>query len=217
MADKRLNPPQPERGWGQMLPIYFKPEVRIVNLAVNGRSSKSFRDEGRWNPVLKELKPGDYVIIQFGHNDEKPDAARHTEPFGSFNENLARYVHETRDLGGTPILATPIVRRAFTNQTELIDTHGDYVVAVRHVAREQRTPLLELNSATEKLVLQLGPDASRKLFMWVEPGEYESLAKGKKDDTHLNPSGATRVCDLAVEEIRREVPALAKWLRGNPQ
>ena len=104
MANKPLFPAQPERGWGQLLPLYFKESVRIENLAMNGRSSKSFRDEGRWQPVLDRLRPGDFVIIQFGHNDQKKDSRdRFSEPFGAFKQNLERYVREVREKGGRPI------------------------------------------------------------------------------------------------------------------
>lgn len=214
MADKPLVPAQPERGWGQLLPLYFKRQVRVENHAVNGRSSRSFRDEGRWTPVITNARHGDYVIIQFGHNDEKPDEKRHTEPFGSFKENLTRYVRETREKGATPILATPIVRRAFTNETELVDTHGDYVTAVRQTAAELKVPLLDLNRATHSLVLQLGPERSKRLFMWVEAGDYATVPNGKKDDTHLNAYGATRVCDLAVIEMKSAAPELASLLKA---
>lgn len=213
MANKPLSPAQPERGWGQLLSVYFKPEVRIVNLAMNGRSSKSFRDEGRWNPVMERLQPGDFVIIQFGHNDEKDNPKRHTDAFGSFKQNLERYVRETRERKGNPILATPVVRRAFTNQTELLDTHGDYAVAVRQVASEQKVPLLDLQKDTAALVTQLGPELSKKLYMWIEPGEYASVTKGKQDDTHFNAYGASRVCDLAAAEMKTAAPDLADWLK----
>ncbi len=214
MANKPLSPAQPERGWGQLLPLYFQAGVRIENLAVNGRSSKNFRDEGRWQPVMDQLRPGDFVIIQFGHNDEKKaDPKRFTEPFGSFKENLARYIRETRERQGIPILATPIVRRAFTNETELRDTHGDYVVAVRQVAREQKVPLLELEGRSRELMQRLGPELSKKLYMWIEPEEFASVPKGKQDDTHFNAYGASRICDLAAEEIKAAVPNLAKWLK----
>lgn len=216
MANKPLAPAQPERGWGQILPLYFKPELRVENLAMNGRSSKSFRDEGRWQPVLDHLQPGDCVIIQFGHNDEKSaDPKRYTEPFGSFKENLQRYVREVREKKGNPILATPVVRRAFTNNTELRDTHGDYTVAVRQLAQEQKVPLLDLEKDSRALVQQLGPDLSRKMYMWIEQGEFATVAAGKKDDTHFNAYGASRICDLAVEEIKTAEPSLAQWLRGN--
>ena len=218
MANKPLVPAQPERGWGQLLPLYFKEEVHIENLAVNGRSSKSFRDEGRWQPVLARLRPGDFVIIQFGHNDEKKaDPKRFTEPFGSFKENLARYVRETREKQGLPILATPVVRRAFTNQTELRDTHGDYVLAVRQVAVEEKVALLDLERRSRELVQELGPQLSKKLYMWIDAGEFASIPEGKKDDTHFNAYGASRICDLAVEELATAAPELARRLKKPSQ
>jgi lysophospholipase L1-like esterase len=218
MANKPLVPAQPERGWGQILPVYFQTPVQVENLAMNGRSSKSFRDEGRWEPVLDHLRPGDYVIIQFGHNDEKKeDPKRYTEPFGSFKQNLERYVRETREKQGHPILATPIVRRAFTNTAGLIDTHGDYVKAVRQVAAEQQVPLLDLERLSAELLRKLGPEQSKKLYMWIEPGEFNSLPKGRQDNTHLNAFGASRICDLAVEELQTAVPDLAQRLRLPPK
>lgn len=218
MANKPLVPAQPERGWGQLLPLYFKEEVHIENLAVNGRSSKSFRDEGRWQPVMEHLRPGDVVIIQFGHNDEKKaDPKRFTEPFGSFKENLARYVRETREKQGLPILATPVVRRAFTNQTELRDTHGDYVLAVRQVAVEEKVALLDLERRSRELVQKLGPELAKKLYLWIDAGEFASIPEGKKDDTHFNAYGASRICDLAVEELATAAPELARWLKKSPQ
>lgn len=215
MADKPLAPAQPERGWGQLLPTYLKSAVHVENLAMNGRSSKSFRDEGRWQPVLDRLRPGDFVIIQFGHNDEKrADPKRFTEPFGTFKENLARYIREVRERQGVPILATPIVRRAFTNQTELRDTHGEYVIAVRQIAQAQKVPLLDLERRSRELIQKLGPELSKKLYMWIEPGEFMSVPEGKKDDTHFNAYGASRICDLAVDEMRANVPALTQWLKS---
>ncbi len=215
MANKPLAPAQPERGWGQLLPMYFKESVRIENLAMNGRSSKSFRDEGRWRPVLDQLQPGDYVIVQFGHNDQKKDdPKRYSDAMGSFKENLARYVREVRDKEGHPVLATSVTRRSFNSQGELRDTHGEYSLAVRQVAAEQRVPLLELHQRSADLVFKLGPELSKKMYMWYEPGEYASLPEGKQDSTHFNAYGASRICDLAVEEIRLNVPELAAWLKS---
>lgn len=217
MANKPLFPAQPERGWGQLLPLYFKDEVRVVNLARNGRSSKSFWDEGRWQPVRDQLQPGDYVIIQFGHNDEKSKSPeRYTEPFGSFTDNLVRYVRETRERGGYPLIATSIVRRKFDDQGKLVDTHGDYIVAARQVAAKQQVPLLDLERDSAALVSRLGPEQSKRLYMWIEPGEFDSLPKGREDDTHLNAFGACRICDLAAAEMREAAPELAAWLRPNP-
>ena len=143
MANKPLVPPNSERGWGQLLSLYFDEGVRIQNYAANGRSTRSFIAEGRWKTVLQNLKPGDYVIIQFGHNDEKTNnAGLGTAPFGAFKENFESYVRETREHQATPILATPIARRRFDSDGKFFDTHGDYPAAIRKVAEEQKAPLL---------------------------------------------------------------------------
>jgi lysophospholipase L1-like esterase len=214
MANYRLFPAQPQRGWGQLLPMYFKDAITVKNLAVNGRSSKSFRDEGRWKTVMEQLRPGDYVIIQFGHNDQKEyDPKRYTEAFGSFKKNLEHYVQEVRSKQGKPILATPIVRRKFTEEGKLEDTHGDYAVAIRQVAQKLQVPLLDIEKRSAALVKQLGPELSKKLYMWIQPDEFATLSKGHKDDTHLNAFGGSRICDLAIIDIKTNVSQLAKWLK----
>lgn len=113
MANKKIDGGNPERGWGMVLPGFFSEDIRIDNHAANGRSSKSFISEGRWEKVISKVKKGDYVFIQFGHNDEKADSTRHTDPGSTFDENLRRYVNETRAKGGIPVLFNSIVRRNF--------------------------------------------------------------------------------------------------------
>jgi lysophospholipase L1-like esterase len=153
------------------------------------------------------------VIVQFAHNDEKTNnGARVTDPFGSFKQNFERFVREVREKKALPILATPIARRRFDKEGKFFDTHGDYPEAIRQVAKEQAVPLLELHTKTCELLKQLGPEPSIKLFNYATPGEYAKLLEGLKDDTHLNAFGATRVCDLAVEEIVGKVPDLAAHL-----
>jgi pectinesterase len=214
MATQPVVPANPGRGWGQMLPPYFLDHVRVVNHASSGQSSKSFRDKGLWKRLLDGVKPGDFVIIQFGHNDSKPDKGRHTEPFGSFSDNLKRFVQEVRARKATPILATPIVRNVFNaDRKTLRDTHGDYVVACRKVAKEQKVPLLDLTKKTGELLVKLGPERSKLLFNNVLPGEFTKYPDGLKDGTHLNCAGACRVCDLAIEEALANVPELAKAVR----
>ena len=213
MANKPLIPENPERGWGQMLPPYFKAGVRVENHAMNGRSSKSFRDEGRWQAVENSLKPGDWVIIQFGHNDEKDkDATRYSAPFGSFKTNLAQYVLDTRAHGANPVLATPTARRKFDDGGQLVDTHGDYVKAVRDVATEQGVPLIDLNKRSDELLRREGPELSKRIYIYVTAAEYPALPKGRQDDTHFCAFGASRMCDLAVAEIKTAVPELARFL-----
>lgn len=214
VADKPYANGNPEKGWGQVFPLYFTEGVRVENHAVNGRSSKSFRDEGRWDKVLQKLKRGDYVVIEFGHNDQKSeDPTRYAAPETDYRQNLERYITETRTKGGHPVLATPIVRRKFDESGKLEDTHGVYPEVVRQVAAKHKVPLLDLHKKTEELVARYSPERSKALFLHLEPGEYASLPQGKTDDTHLSAYGAFRVCDLVVEEMQTALPELAKLLK----
>ena len=232
MANKDTTGGKQERGWGMMLQQYFKSGVVVDNHAVNGRSSKSFIDEGRWDVVLSKMKPGDYVIIQFGHNDEKPAADRHTDPGTTFDANLRRFVLESRARGGIPILCNAVVRRNFYRQVDssvddeslrnttyedekvnsdtLIDTHGAYLLSPRNVARELDVPFIDANRVTHDLEQGMGIEGSRRLHMWFRPGEHPSVPKGRKDNTHYNVYGATVVAGLLAEEISHQVPALKK-------
>lgn len=192
----------PETGWCMVLNRFFDNTVTVKNRAVNGRSSKSFIDEGRWKAVLDSLKPEDFVLIQFGHNDEKEyDSTRYTTPFGTYAANLGKFVSETRSKGATPILFTPIVRRKFDENGKLLDTHGDYPEAVRKVAREMNVPLIDLQKITEKWVNELGDGSSKKMYLWTQPNQ--NFPEGRKDDTHLSEEGATHVAQLALDECNR--------------
>lgn len=239
MANKPLDKENQERGWGQMLPIYLEGAIKVDNHAVNGRSSKSFIDEGRWEKVREQIRPGDYVIIQFGHNDEKaksPD--RYTVPGSTFDANLKKFVNETREKGGTPILMNSIVRRNFpangiaAAQTDdrqktwkkslenypaegdtLVDTHGDYRIAPKNVAEEMGVVFVDMNTLTHELVQGLGKDSSKDLFMWMPVGKYEFAPNGRIDNTHLNVYGGIVVSRLAVNALAEKVPALKPYIR----
>lgn len=239
MANKPLDKENQERGWGQMLPIYLEGAIKVDNHAVNGRSSKSFIDEGRWEKVHEQIRPGDYVIIQFGHNDEKaksPD--RYTVPGSTFDANLKKFVNETREKGGTPILMNSIVRRNFpangiaAAQTDdrqktwkkglenypaegdtLVDTHGDYRIAPKNVAEEMGVVFVDMNTLTHELVQGLGKDSSKDLFMWMPVGKYEFAPNGRIDNTHLNVYGGIVVSRLAVNALAEKVPALKPYIR----
>ena len=234
MANKDTSGGKQERGWGMMLQQYFKSGVVVDNHAVNGRSSKSFIDEGRWQKVLDKMKPGDYVIIQFGHNDEKPAADRHTDPGTTFDANLSRFVLEAREKGAIPILCDAVVRRNFYRQVDtsvddeslrntvyedekvnsdtLIDTHGAYLLSPRYVAARLNVPFIKANQITHDLEQGLGIEGSRKLHMWFKPGEHPSVPQGRKDNTHYNIYGGTVVAGLLADEISRQVPALKKFI-----
>ena len=208
-AEKGNAKNNPERGWGMVLQGCFDDKIIVDNHAVNGRSSKSFIDEGRWQKVLDQLKPGDYVFIQFGHNDEKPHANRHTDPGSTFDANLERFVKETRAKGGIPVLFNSVVRRCFyqapvendddeklrkttfageekINSDTLIDTHGAYVVAPRNVAHRLNVPFVDATKITHDIETELGIEGSRKLHMWFRPGECSQIPKGRQDNTHYN-------------------------------
>lgn len=233
MANKDTSNGKKERGWGMVLQEYFKDGVVVDNHAVNGRSSKSFIDEGRWQKVLDKIKPGDYVFIQFGHNDEKPQADRHTDPGTTFDANLRKFVLETREKGGIPVLFNSVVRRIFaqsstavtdddlrTNSSAglqegdtLVDTHGAYLLSPRNVANQLNVPFVDANKITHDLEQGLGPVKSRKLHMWFLPGEEPSLPKGRQDNTHYNVYGARMVAGLLANEVAKQVPALKKYIR----
>ncbi|MFM9029466.1 MAG: rhamnogalacturonan acetylesterase [Opitutaceae bacterium] len=212
MSDKPLD--LPERGWGMALGALLDPAVKVDNRAMNGRSTKSFIDEGRWAKLTGDLSAGDFVLIQFAHNDEKKeDPKRYTDPATSFRDNLRRFIAETRARGATPILATPVCRRKFDREGKLVPTHGAYPEAVRAVAREEKTPLLELEQATARWLQAEGDEPSRRFFMWIAPGTHPKIPDGRKDDTHFVAAGAEAVAALAATEIRSQAPALARWLR----
>ena len=235
-ANKDLSKGKTERGWAQMLQMYFDTTyIRVDNHAVNGRSSKSFINEGRWDKVLSLIKPGDYVIIQFGHNDEKPKADRHTDPGSTFDYNLAKFVRETREKGGLPVLMNCVVRRNFFVQAPendddeklrtqtfkdgvkmvegdtLVDTHGLYRVAPRDVAQSMNCHFVDANKITHDLEQGLGTEASKKLHMWYRPGEEPTEPQGKQDNTHYNIYGATVVANLLADALCEEIPLLSKY------
>lgn len=234
MANKPLDGDNPERGWGQMLPGFFTEDIRVDNHARNGRSSKSFIDEGLWEQVRTQIRKGDYVFIQFGHNDEKPKPDRHTDPGTTFDANLRRFVEETRAKGGIPVLFNSIVRRNFFHNPNavtdddlrrekvegtalegdsLIDTHGAYLESPRRVAAELDVPFVDLNRLTHDLVQGMGRETSKSLFCWVPANTYAACPKGRQDNTHLNIYGARRVARLAVNALAEAVPALKPYIR----
>lgn len=203
MANKPNPDTNPESGWGQMLGGFFDENVAIKNDAVNGRSTKSFIDEGRWDAMLKEVKVGDYVFIQFGHNDQKnKDPKRYTNPYTGYRRNLVKYFTETRAKGGVPVLFSSIVRRNFNESGVLEDTYGVYPFIVRDVADKMNVPFVDLQLKSEDLVLSLGPEKSKELYMWIEPGKYDMYPEGRQDNTHFTEKGATEMSRLAVEGLK---------------
>ncbi|WP_297088108.1 rhamnogalacturonan acetylesterase [uncultured Draconibacterium sp.] len=202
----------PENGWGQVLHYFFNDSVVVDNHARNGRSSKSFIDEGRWETVISKLQKGDYVIIQFGHNDSKPDEERHTDAFSSYKENLTKYIVETKEKGGIPILCTSIVRRHFNEDGTLKDTHGDYLVAARQVAKETEVYFIDMEAKTKSLVEEMGVEKSKQLYLYIKQDVFPLRPKELKDNTHLSQFGAFSFAGLAVEGMKENNIPIIKYL-----
>jgi len=218
MADKPLAG-NPERGWGQMFPAFLTGSAVVRNHARNGRSTRSFLNEGRWQAVRDQLQPGDYVFIQFGHNDaKKADTSRYADAHTDYRDNLLRFVREARSKGAVPVLITPVCRRKFDSTGAFVDSHADYPGVVREIAAAEYVPLIDLHARSRELIERIGPEESKKFFLWVKSGVYRSLPEGKRDDTHFSAPGAATVAGLVVEEIRGLGIPLGRYLRpaGTP-
>ena len=203
MADKPLTG-NAERGWGQLLSRFFDADVTIRNFARNGRSTKSFISEGLWEKVCTEMKSGDYLLIQFGHNDsKKEDTNRYAEAHSLYKENLRTFVRTAREKGVVPVLLTPLNRRKFDKKGILVDTHGDYPAVVRELAAEENVPLIDMHAVSASVFQKLGVGGSKDFFLWTKPGEYSAKPEGSVDNTHFGIYGATIVARMAVDGIKQ--------------
>ena len=191
----------PETGWGMPFKNFFDSSVTVDNRAKNGRSTKTFLSEGLWKPVVENLSEGDYVLIQFGHNDEvKTKASYSTE--SEFTANLTRYVLESRSKKAVPVLITPVARRKFDSLGHIVSTHVVYAELVRRVASDLHVPLIDLDKKSQALLQQMGPETSKFLFNYLEPGEHPNYPDGKMDDTHFSELGARKMAEIVLAEIR---------------
>lgn len=212
MAEK-LPEKRPETGWGEALPRFFREtRVRVRNHAKNGRSTRLFIEQKHWQTLLDSLKGGDYVFIQFGHNDSAKDRPDRYTPPEDYRANLVRFVREVRARKATPVLFTPVMRRRFTKEGVFQDVHGVYPGIVREVAAGHKVPLIDMHRTSERVLVRLGPEESRKLFLQLKPGENPNYPNGVDDNTHFNPRGAEEMAALAVEGIRERGLGLAKYL-----
>ena len=213
MADK-LPADFPETGWGMPFSKLFNEAVEVQNHAYNGRSTKSFRREGRWAKVQAQLKKGDYVFIQFGHNDAKAsDTARYAPSQTDFRDNLTRYVAETRAKGGIPILLTPTQRRKFDSTGVFVDQHADYPNVVREVAAKEKVLLIDIEKESKKYISSEGPEGAKKMFLHYPVGIFRKFMKGAADDTHFSPFGAMKISDMVAEAILASNEHLRSFLK----
>jgi len=194
---------RPETGWGEHLHTFVSPHLKIVNKAVNGRSSKSFIDEGRLDDIDTLLKSGDYLIIQFGHNDQKiEDPLRYTHPHTTYKANLLRFIQVAKKHDAIPILVSSITRRKFIHGSLDPNAIPEYPQAMREVAISHHVDFIDLYAITQKLLSDLGENASKKLFLHLEPGTHLNFPKGITDDTHLSDAGAKLMASLLAVELR---------------
>lgn len=235
MANKDIKK-GPERGWGMVLQGFFTENVIVDNHALNGRSSRSFILEGHWKKVYDAMKPGDYLVIQFGHNDEKGHIGdrRHTDAGLTLDDNYRMFARAAQEKGATPIIMNAVVRRNFykkpdlgvddeslrdvaygeepINSDTLVDTHGNYILTPKNVALMMRVPYVDANKITHDIEQSMGIEGSRKLHMWLKPGEY-GVKKGRKDNTHYNVYGAHVVASHLVDAMAEVCPELKPYVR----
>lgn len=204
----------PQRGWGQYFPEYFTDELEFQNHAINGRSTRSFIDQHRWDTVMSRLKEGDYVLIQFGHNDSKQDdTLRYAAPHTTYKNNLIRFVNDVRSKGATPILITSVMRRKFDANGKFVDQMGDYPGVVREVAAQMSVMLIDLNKSSEAMYVKEGVEGSRRFFLNIPPNHFKKYTGKEEDNTHFTIYGAQSVASLVCQSIIEQDLPLAKYLK----
>ena len=207
----------PETGWGMPFANFFDSSVTVDNRAMNGRSTRSFIEENRWQSVLTTLHEGDYVLIQFGHNDEVKTKNTYTME-EAYKANLIRFITESRDKKANPILITPVTRRQFDEAGKIKETHEVYSGLVRAVASEYKTPLIDLDKLSQALLQQFGVDTSKLLFLQLAPGEHPNYPEGKEDNTHFNELGARKMAELVLASIKAQhLPLADRIVKPQPK
>ena len=203
---------EPWASWGQMLPSFFKPGVAVANHAESGLSLASFLGSHRLEKVLSVIKPGDYLFIEFGHNDQK-EKGPNDGPFLAYTERLKLYINEARKKGGIPVLVTSTSRRSFGAGGKIENSLGDFPAAVRQVAQQENVPLIDLNALTTKLYEAMGEEESKKAFVHYPANTYPGQPEALADNTHFNSYGAYEVARCVVEGMKTVKLGLVKYLR----
>lgn len=199
----------PENGWGMPFVYFFDSTVTVDNRAKNGRSTRTFIEEGSWQRLINDVKAGDYVLIQFGHNDEaKEKTDRYTTP-EQYKTNLSRFIDETRKKGAHPVLITPVSRRRFDSTGNAIPTHEAYSPLVKEMAEKEKVPCIDLDTKSRALYQQFGKENSKWLFLQLNAGEHPNYPNGRNDNTHFNELGARLVAQLVLQDLKDLEPELA--------
>ena len=203
---------EPWASWGQIIPAYFSDKVAVSNHAESGERTTSFLARKRLDKVISMSRPGDWIIMEFGHNDEK-DRGDGAGAWYNFTTNLKIFLDRARKAGLNPVFVTPTARRAFDKEGKLADTHGDYAEAVRRVAERENVPLIDLTAMTSELYKALGVEGSKSAFVHYPANTFPGQDKALADNTHFNPYGATQIAKCVAEGLRTLVPPLAAHLK----
>jgi lysophospholipase L1-like esterase len=206
----------PETGWGMPFVHFWDPSVSVVNLAKNGRSTKTFIYEGLWNKIMQDAAENDFIIIQFGHNDEVPTKINSYTTPDTFQLNLTRFIHDARMKKAIPVLCSPVARRKFTPSGELESTHEMYSKLVKEVAQREKATFIDLDQLSQELYRQMGVEQSKLLFVQLKPGEHPNYPDGKEDNTHFNELGARLIAQIMLKELTMAFPALGERVVKKP-
>lgn len=205
-AEIKTDSERPESGWGEYLSDFFNDSIQVSNHAMGGRSTKSFLEQNRFEPILDEMKPGDYLLIQFGHNDQKTDdPERYTDPHSNYQDNLKSFIHKTKVKEATPILLTPISRRVFREGQIDATSLGGYPAAMRKIAQEENVLLIDMHQLSIQLLNQLGEEDSKELFLHLKENESANYPEGLLDNTHFSEIGAQTFAKMVAQELARQI------------
>ncbi|HOP73862.1 MAG TPA: rhamnogalacturonan acetylesterase [Bacillota bacterium] len=193
----------PQMGWGQQLPHFLPEGYRIINLAQGGRSSKSFINEGWFDIIKREIKTNDILLIQFGHNDNKPEEYRRTDPFTTYQQYLTEYINLAREKGAVSVLLTSVSRRSVRNGV-LFNSHYPYTEAMRELAQQLNVTLIDMTEITMNLYNEVGLEECRKFFVQVPGGLYPGFPEGVDDNTHFNEMGATVMAAIIAQQLKEK-------------
>ncbi len=203
---------EPWASWGQMIPRFFTDSICFANYAESGESANTFIEVGRLKKLLTQMKAGDYIIMEFGHNDQKQKGPG-KGAYYSFMTSLKTFIDEAKERGAYPILVTPTCRRFFDENGKVINTHEDYPEAMRWLAKKEDIPLIELNESTRTLYEALGEEDSKHAFVHYPAGTYPGQNEELKDNTHFNTYGAYEIAKCVIEGMKKAKLPIIKYLR----
>jgi len=197
----------PETGWGMPFVYFWDSSITVINKARNGASTKTFMADGLWESIMQNAEAGDYVFIEFGHNDEVATKKSYTTE-DEFSTNLVKFISDVKTKDAIPVLLTPVARRKFDSSGHIEGTHEVYSEIVRRVAAKEKVMLIDLDKKSQALYQQFGVEKSELLFLHLQKGEHPNYQNGREDNTHFSELGARLIAELVLHEIKENIPEL---------